>query len=92
MKTMSAEEYAVINKIARKTKADCWFMVRQDKHGKDYVFDLEEVRVLSLRDGVEMLMECLDCQENYANCSFNYEEEETLKTLLNKLNIPFWKE
>ena len=92
MKTMSAEEYGIVSKIARKTKADCWFLVKQDKNGNDYVHDLEEHKKYSLKTGITMLVECLDCKENYEHCSLSAEEEKIFEELLKKLNIEFDKE
>ena len=45
--TLSENEYNGLTKIARKTKCDCWFDIRQDKNGNDYVFDLENRKRLS---------------------------------------------
>lgn len=87
MKTLLNEEYDVLNKIASKTKADCWFVIEQTENGEDYVRDLEEGWDMSLRDGISVLMGCLDCKENYENCNLSKEEEKVLRKLLFKLNI-----
>ena len=86
-KTLSQQEYDVLNKIARKTKMDCWFYIKQDKNGTDYVYDLEEQKRLCLKSGVGLLVEGLDCFENYDNCNLNAEEKKTFEELLIKLNI-----
>ena len=39
--TLSSEEYNLLTKIARKSKMDCWFLIKQTKKGEDYVYDLE---------------------------------------------------
>ena len=85
--TMTNAEFEVVNKIAAKTKADCWFCVSQTKDGQDYIYDLEENINLSLDDGIRMLMDCIDCNENYDNCDLSADEEVTLYALLIKLNI-----
>ena len=92
MKTMNHDEYGIICKIARKTKTDCWFLVKQDKNGNDYIHDLEEHKKYSLKTGISMLVECLDCKENYKSCFLNNEEEKIFKELLSKLDIEFNKE
>ena len=55
--TLSSEEYELLDEIARKSKMDCWFSIRQAKNGDDYVYDLENRKRLSLRTGIQQLME-----------------------------------
>lgn len=88
-KTLTDAEYNVLNKISSRTKEDCWFWLKQDKHGTDYVWDLEEGKRMCLKTGVGLLCEGLDCQENYDNCWLTEEEDKVFKGLLNKLNIEF---
>ena len=88
-KTLTNDEYNVLNKIARKTKMDCWFDIRQDALGIDYIWDLEERKRTCLRTGVGMLVEGLDCQENYDNCWLTEDEDKAFKALLDKLEIEF---
>ena len=61
IKTLSEEQYEVLYKIARKSKMDCWFLIKQHirgKHaGEDYVYDLENGKQMSLRAGVNELAE-----------------------------------
>ncbi len=64
--TLSENEYNGLTKIARKTKCDCWFDIRQDKNGNDYVFDLESGKRLPLRTAIEDLFEAvLDPLQEY---------------------------
>ena len=94
MKTLTYKEYTVLNKISKRTKMDCWFLIKQNIFGRDYVYDLENRKRLRLRKGISMLMEGLDCQENYDNCLLERNEKEALKALLEKLNITLdvdWK-
>jgi hypothetical protein len=86
-KTLTDAEYNVLNKIATRTKSDCWFWLKQDNHGVDYVHDLEEGKRMCLKIGVKLLYEGLDCQENYDNCLLTDEEDRTFRELLKKLNI-----
>lgn len=86
-KTLTDAEYNVLNTIASRTKSDCWFWLMQDKHGTDYVLDLEERKRMCLKTGVGLLCEGLDCQENYDNCLLTDEEDRTFRELLRKLKI-----
>jgi len=87
-KTLTDAEFNVLNRIAEKTKNDCWFYLKQTRSGTDYVFDLEERKRMCLRNGVALLCEGLDCQENYDNCNLNWVEKVTFRNLLAKLCIP----
>ena len=69
IKTLTQEQYDTLNRVARRTGSDCWFDIRQKKHGTDYVYDLEEGHSWCLRTGVRTLMEALDCEENFDNCA-----------------------
>jgi hypothetical protein len=86
-KTLTDYEYKVLSKITRKTGADCWFVLKQDCNGVDYVYDLEEGKRMCLKAGVGLLAECIDCQENFDNCCLDYNERRTLRDLFVKLNI-----
>ena len=89
-KTLTNKEYEVLNKIAKKTKMDCWFYIKQDCHGTDYIYDVEERKRLCLKTGVGQLAEGLDCKENYDSCNLTEEEESVFKELLLKLNIKLY--
>ena len=86
-KTLTDAEFNVLNRIAEKTKNDCWFYLKQTRSGTDYVFDLEERKRMCLRNGVALLCEGLDCQENYDNCNLDWVEKVTFRNLLAKLKI-----
>ena len=62
-KMLTDAEYNVLQLISSKTKSDCWFCVKQDKRGADYIWDLEEGKRMCLRTGIGLLCEALDCQE-----------------------------
>lgn len=64
-KTLTDAEFNVLNHIASRTKNDCWFCLRQTRSGTDYIFDLEERKRMCLRNGIALLCEGLDCQENF---------------------------
>ena len=86
---LTVSEYNVLNKIADKTKMDCWFWLFQDKNGDDKVKDLEQGKVLSLKRGVSQLNEGI---VSYDLCGMNVEEIVEYEFLLRKLNIPVPKE
>ena len=86
-KTLTYDECKVLGKVARKTGLDCWFVLKQDCYGVDYVYDREERKRMCLKTGVSMLAESIDCQENFDNCWLDYDERKTLKDLFSKLGI-----
>ena len=86
-KTLVDAEYNVLNKIASKTKMECWFCLKQDKHGTDYVWDLEERKRRCLKTGIMQLLEGIDCQESYNNCCLTDTEYMIFRELLKKLKI-----
>ena len=56
---LNEHEFIGLSEIARKTKCDCWFEIRQDKNGDDYVFDLEAGKKISIKSGVSQLAEAM---------------------------------
>ena len=86
-KTLTSYEFNVLNKVLDKTGMDCWACLKQDCHGVDYIYDMEERKRLCLRTGVGMIAEGLDCQENLDNCYLESNEKITLKNLFEKLKI-----
>ena len=53
------DEIRGLCEIARKTKCDCWFDIRTDKNGNDYVFDLEAGKRIGFKTGVSQLAEAM---------------------------------
>lgn len=86
-KTLTDAEFNVLNTIADRTGMDCWFYIKQDCHGKDYIWDCEEGKRMCLKTGVSLLCEGLDCQENYDNCWLEWHEKVSFRNLLAKLKI-----
>ena len=86
-KTLTDYEYKVLSKVARKTGSDCWFVMKQDCHGTDYVYDWEEGKRMCLKTGVGILADSIDCQENFDNCWLEWTERVTLRNLFRKLGI-----
>lgn len=83
---LTTAQYSVLNKIARRTKMDCWFLIKQHD-GQDYVYDLEDGINFPLDVGITYLMEGLDCPENLAICELNWIEKTVLRELCISLNI-----
>ena len=52
---LTNEEYDVIEKVARKSKCDCWFELGIDEFNNDIVVDLEEDTTMPLEDGLLLL-------------------------------------
>ena len=86
-KTLTDHEYKVLSKVARKTGSDCWFVIKQDCHGTDYIYDWEEGKRMCLRTGISILADAIDCQDNFDNCRLEEHEKITLKNLFEKLKI-----
>lgn len=86
-KTLTYEEFNVLNKVIKKTGLDCWAAIKQDCHGVDYIYDMEEKKRMCLTTGIGLIAEALDCQENFDNCGLEDDEKCTLGGLLTKLNI-----
>lgn len=83
---LTTAQYTVLNKIARRTKMDCWFCIRQ-LNDQDYVYDVEEGRDYNLKVGLTYLMEGLDCPENVESCNLNWIETTVLTELLKMLDV-----
>ena len=83
---LTNEEYNVLNKISARTKMDCWFCL-SESGDEDIVLDLENRNFLTLKEGVSMLFEGLDCPENIESCDLTDEEKATFNALLEKLGV-----
>lgn len=86
-KTMTDDEFNVLNKVLDRTGNDCWAFLKQDCHGVDYVWDMEERKRYCLKTGVSMIADSIDCQANFDNCYLDYEERVALHGLFTKLGI-----
>lgn len=87
IQTLTQDQYEILNRIARRTKMDCWFDIRQKGDGTDYVYNLEEGNRWCLKTGIGLLVEGLDCQENFNTCSLSYYEEFAFWDLCRYLGI-----
>lgn len=85
---LSNAELNVLEKIASKSKMDCWFAVsgRTEKDGtkSDWVFDMENDRYVTLRYGVGMLH---DGMTFYADYDMTEKEIKVFEKLLGKLGL-----
>lgn len=52
---LEKEQWEVLNKIASKSKMDCWFSLEEIDENNDGVFDIENNEHLSLWEGIGML-------------------------------------
>lgn len=86
-KTMTDDEFNVVNKVIDRTGSDCWAFLKQDCHGVDYVYDMEERKRYCLKTGISMLADSIDCQDNFDNCYLDHGERVTLCNLFSKLGI-----
>ena len=77
--TLNHDEYELLIKIARKSKMDCWFQIKQSVKGDDYVFDLENRKRLSIKTAVRQLMEGIEGMYDF------YLAENDYITLINLL-------
>lgn len=77
LEKLTNEEYNVLEKIASKSKMDCWFELGEDEDGRDIVIDLEEDEILDLCEGIEQLdsgitsLDDYDLTEDEKNCYIN---------------------
>lgn len=86
---LNVREKKVLNKIADKTKMDCWFCLFEDKEKNVKVRDLENRKTISLKTGVKQLNEGI---VSYDLCRMTVNEIEIYENLLCKLEIPVPKE
>lgn len=57
-------EFNVLNKIATKSKMDCWFYIAEDRDD-DVILDCETGEKLSLYDGINMLADGMTSMDDY---------------------------
>ena len=58
-------EWTVLDKIATKSKMNCWFILETDENGVDFVYDREENSRMNLLDGISMLNEGITSLNDY---------------------------
>ena len=62
---LTNEEVNVLNKIATKSKMDCWFFIREISELKDVIYDVENSKELTLYEGIMMLDSGITSLDDY---------------------------
>lgn len=57
---LTIAEITALNRIANRTKMNCWFSLSTDREGYDCVYNLERRRHITLRYGVKLLREGIE--------------------------------
>lgn len=78
---LSTAEFNVLNKIATKSKMDCWFYIAEDKND-DVILDCETGEKRSLYDGINMLADGITSLDDYG---LTADEKLCFTTLMYKL-------
>lgn len=86
-KTLTSYEFNVLNRVIDKTGNDCWAHLKQDCHGVDYFWDMEERRRMCLKSGLEVIADALSFQEGLDYCRLEWHERVTLRNLFAKCEI-----
>lgn len=81
---LTNEEYDVIEKVARKSKCDCWFELGVDEFNNDIVVDLEEDTTMPLEDGLLLLDSGLTELSDY---DLTEEEQRCYQNLIFKMRM-----
>lgn len=85
---LTKQEYDVLNKIATKSKMDCWFLIKESEDGlTDYIMDLEENKEMSLTEGILTLHDGINYPGGYLDCELTDVEIDVLSSLLSKLEL-----
>lgn len=86
---LSVNEYNALQEITRINNMDCWFCLRTDKQGKDYIVDLEEGKRISLKRALNDINEGL-LEEDFFLLS--NEERRALNNLFLRYRLPIIEE
>lgn len=73
---LTNKQFDLLCHIANKSGMDCWFCLDCNKHGDNFVYDLDSRKKISLRRGVHDLLEGISGQYEM------YLKEEDYKVLL----------
>lgn len=86
---LTDDEHDILIKVARNTRMDCWFCLDYDDYEDvDFVLDTENEESYNLKDGIDQLMQGLDCIENIENCNLSVKETMILNKLLERIGLP----
>ena len=81
---LTNEEFNVVEKISRRSKADCWFELTTDDDDEDVVVDMEEDKIMSLEEGLLLLDSGLTELSDY---NLTADEEQCYKNLIKKMLV-----
>ena len=82
---LTTYEYNVLQKITSLTKTDCWFWLKQDENGNDYVYDLENNEPLDWPTAIEELDEAIrDVRDTLNLTDSEWEDYDNLSLKLTK--------
>lgn len=82
-------EYNALQNITYINKMDCWFCLKTNKHGDDYIYDLEEHKRLSLKAALNYIHEGL-LQEDFSQLSKM--EQRALNNMFLRYRLSIFKE
>ena len=83
---LTKEEYDVLNKIASRSKMDCWFLIQESDDGTtDFVVDLENGTKMSLAEGIIMLNEGINYPNGYIDCGLDRTEIAIYENLISRI-------
>lgn len=81
---LSDDEWDILNKIASKSKMDCWFLLKEKSPYIDVVYDLENEEELTLYDGISILDSGITDLKDY---DLNDSEQKIYFALISRLLI-----
>lgn len=79
--SLTNNEYTALQDITRINGMDCWFCLKQNKHGEDYIYDLEERKRLSITKALEYICEGLFYEDLFL---LPNEEQEALEKMVRR--------
>ena len=84
---LTSREIEVLDKLADKCKMD-WFLITCNEEGENFVYDCEEDQYMSLREGVDLLMQGCYSEDILDLCDLTYDERyDILPNLLKELDL-----
>lgn len=84
MQKLTKEEQSVLDKIASKSKMDCWFYISENEDGSHCIFDCEEDEFYDLCDGILMLDSGITSLDDY---DLTEDEKTTYINLMYQIKI-----
>ncbi len=82
-------ERNLLEKIAAKTKMDCWFSLVDKEDGSVEAFDLEYNEPMTLTKAIGLLLEGIENVETFEQCNLTEEEKSLLKGIASRFEILF---